>query len=209
MGSDLDPLKRAIFGLPLDVGGWQLVGASCVLGEAWECTVKYTRPTGMDSDSTNLTFEKARPADWKVAWKGASDLAAAFEVTGTVTTPFVPATHAQVLTAYQIDTYSEFQILSKPFNKVEVPDMVRVDIPAPRDREGKPIPRPSSDALPEFFRAQVSFDGPLRNIEVAQGIKAPVFWREVNTLRGKADKPGLHKSEFHTVMKGEIYARTR
>lgn len=208
-GSDLVPLKRAIFGLPLAVGGWQLVGLSCVLADAWQCRVHYQRPTGMDSDSTNGTFERERPREWQVAWKGAADLEASFDVAGTVTTAFVPGVHAHPLSAYQVDTYSEFQALSKPFTKVEVPQMVRVSFPAPKDREGKPIARPPAEALPEIFRAQVLVEGPLRNIELAESIQAPVFWREVTTVRGKADQPGLHRSEFHTSMKGEIYARTR
>jgi hypothetical protein len=109
---------------------------------------------------------------------------------------------------YQVATYSEFQTLAKAFTKVEVPDMARVDIPAPRDREGKPIPRPG-EAVPEIFRASVLLEGPLRNIELAEIMTAPVFWREITARRGKSDKVGLYESEFHSTMKGEIYAREK
>ncbi len=206
-GTDLEPLRQAMFRIPVQVGGWNLVGATCVVSGAWQCQVKYKRPVGMDSESTNRTFERARPKEWKVAWKGGADLSASFEVTGTVSTPLVTSTHIIPLPAYQIDTYSEFQELSKPFVKVDVPDLARVDIPAPRDREGKPIARPGADQLPEIFRAQVTLEGPLRNFEVVEQLKAPVFWREVTTTRTKAEKVGLHQSEFHTVLRGEIYAR--
>jgi hypothetical protein len=208
MGQDLEPVKQALFKVPLDVGGWSLTETSCVLGHSWQCTAKYRRPTRIESESTNQTFDKARPSDWKVAWKGAADASATFEVAGTQRTALVPQTHMVPLAQYQVATYSEFQTLAKAFTKVEVPDMARVDIPAPRDREGKPIPRPG-EAVPEIFRASVLLEGPLRNIELAEIIAAPVFWREITARRGKADKVGLYESEFHSTMKGEIYAREK
>ena len=209
VGADLEPLRDAIDKLPLRVGGWDLTGVTCSASGVWQCAASYRRPTGIESDSTNRTFEDSRPDAWKVAWKGATDLTAAFVVRDSTATALDADKHVLPLPVYQVDTYSEFQELAKVFAKVDVLDMARADVPAPVDHNGAALNRPGADQVPELFRAKVVLTGPLRNLEVAAKMKAPVFWNEVAVQRTKSDKPSLHSSEFVAVMKGEIHAKTK
>ena len=209
VGSNMVVLRTALSSLPAQVGGWDLHAASCVAAAKWRCTVTYKRPTGMASSATNRTFEDARPASWKVAWKGASELQAAFEVDGTLSTQLAVNPFIVPLKQYQVDTYSEFQEISKIFGKVEVTEMAPAEIAAPKMPDGQPIPRPGSEQLAEFFRAGVSFSGPFRNLEMVELTKAPIFWREVSLSRGKSEKLSLLQSEYQSVFRGDIYAKNR
>lgn len=208
-GADLEPLRDAIYQLPLHVGGWDLTGVTCSASAVWQCAASYRRPSGIESESTNRTFEDSRPKAWKVAWKGATDLTAAFDVQNSTATALNADKHVLPLQVYQVDTYSEFQQLAKVFEKVDVLDMTRAEVAAPVDRNGTALNRPGADHVPELFRAKVTFTGPLRNLEIAESMKAPVFWSEVAVQRTKTDKPSLHSSEFVAVMKGEIHAKTK
>lgn len=209
VSTDLAPLRSALHGLPAQVGGWDLHAVSCVAAGLWRCNVTYRRPISMASNATNRTFEDARPADWKVIWKGAAELQAGFEVTGTVTTQLAVDRHVVPLKTYQVDTYSEFQEISKIFAKVDVSEMAPADITAPKMPDGQPIPRPGPEQLAEFFKSAVSFSGPFRNLELVELSKAPIFWREVSLTRSKAEKSSLILSEFQSVLRGDIYAKNR
>lgn len=207
MGSDVSVLRSALYGLPREVGGWTLESVSCVASKQWLCTAGFKRPTVIYSAATNRTFENARPADWKINWKGSTEVAAAFEVIGTVSTPMVSATHVLSLTTFQVDSYSELQETGKAFSKVDVTPMVLLPVPAPKGPDGQLMPRPAQ--LPEIFKAAVTLNGPLRNIELVERTKAPIFWRVVTVNRKKADTPGLLGSEFNAVFQGDIYAKSR
>jgi hypothetical protein len=209
VGTNMVVLRTALFGLPTQVGGWDLHAASCVAAAKWRCTVTYKRPISMASSATNRTFEDARPASWKVTWKGASELQAVFEVDGTLNTQLAVKPYIVPLKQYQVDTYSEFQEISKIFGKVEVTEMAPAEIAIPKMPDGQPVPRPGPEQLAEFFRAGVSFSGPFRNLEMVELTKAPIFWREVSLSRAKSEKLSLLASEFQSVFRGDIYARDR
>jgi hypothetical protein len=209
VSGDLEPLRFALGGMPAQVGGWDLQAVSCIVSAQWRCTVTYRRPISMASNATNRTFEDARPSAWKVIWKGASELQAVFEVGGSRMTQLAVAPHIAPLKQYQVDTYSEFQEVSKIFGKVDVSEMTPADVKPPLMPDGQPIPRPTSEELPEIFRANVAFSGPFRNLELVELTKAPIFWREVSVARGKASQPNLTVSEFQSVFRGDIYAKDR
>ena len=209
IGTDLAPLRFAINGFPSTVGGWKLEGVSCVYGRVWVCTLAYKRPVGLESDATNRSFEDVRRSDWKVSWKSATEVSAIAEVIASVATPLLFASHVKALDYYQVDTFSEFQTLSKIFAKVSVSELARAEVVAPKTPEGQSIPRPDPKSFDDVLRADVVFTGPIRNLEIIELSKAPVFWREVSFSRTPMEKPTLQNSEFTATYRGDVYVKAR
>jgi hypothetical protein len=209
MNADMAVIRAAIYSYPVMVGGWSLENIICAQAPNWKCKLLFRRPVEIFSSATNRTFEDARPASWAVAWPSGTEALVTVEVPGDTKTSLAIEKHVLALATYQVDTYSEFQNLSKIFAKVQIGNMARADVTAPVGPDGQPVARPAPSDVPEIFKADVAMSGPLRNLELIEQAAAPVFWREITVSRAAAAKPGLQLSEFQTNLRGDIYAKSR
>jgi hypothetical protein len=209
MNADLEVIRSAIYGFPLDVGGWTLENINCSQAPNWKCKLLFRRPVEIFSNATNRTFEDARRANWTVAWPSGTEALVTVDIPGDAKTSLAADKHVLPLATYQVDTYSELQNLSKIFAKVQIGNMARADVPPPAGPDGQPVPRPAPTDVPEIFKADVAMAGPLRNLELIEKASAPVFWREVSVSRSATSKPTLQQSEFQINLQGVIYAKSR
>ncbi|MDP3136985.1 MAG: hypothetical protein Q8N17_11730 [Burkholderiaceae bacterium] len=205
--ADLTALRQAVHALPIDVGGWAFESLNCGWQTSWSCTALYRRSDSLARRATNRSFEAVRPRAWTLAWTSATQVRASFSVSGEPSASVDPAGALPSLAEYQIETFSDLQVLGQLFAHAEVSGVQRLEIPAASGVDGQALPRPKSGTVPEVFRAALTLTGPLRNLEVVEQAGIPARWREFSVTRNEQDQVSLRLSALTMTLKGEVHAR--
>jgi hypothetical protein len=181
---------------PVSPGGWMLQQIACEpLSMDWHCVARYQRTHRL---ALSQHLDAATPEGWTVEfpdldlgmmrWK-VLDAASLFELTS-------PSVSLK-------DWLSYLQSVTPVFESIQIGTGAPITIPAPIDRQGMALHRPSHIKL--LKRRMISIKGPLRSISALRGLSVPVRWRSLQLEIGAESGKGINRSALTVSLTGDVF----
>src|SRR5690606_33439621 len=133
---------EAFLALPTAPGGWALQQAACKIeGGPWQCQVDYAR---RDAWASNSSFLNAAPPSWEVDFTSLDQASARWQLEshGVLVSRLKLPSPAQA----ERDLLSALQGVKPGFVFMQTGRAVPVPVVAPKDEQGRAMPRPAGQA---------------------------------------------------------------
>ncbi|NLY27493.1 MAG: type 4b pilus protein PilO2 [Alcaligenaceae bacterium] len=196
--SDLLAVVQAV---PVRLGGWLLEHVACRnAGVRWHCEARLGRSHRLASNATLLGV---LPAGWTPHFEPLDQvtLHQSFELAG------LPLPVANLQTSHHNERawFSVLQSIQPAFGRVQVGPSVPLEVQAPADPDGVPVPEPQG--LSAYARRTVSVQGPLRSLTLLHRHVQAVRWDRLMLSRHDVSEPDVRTSEFMVLIEGALYER--
>lgn len=181
---------------PVSPGGWMLQQIACEPSSMdWHCVARYQRTHRL---ALSQHLDAAKPVDWTIEfpdldhgmmrWK-VLDAGSLFELTP-------PSVSLK-------DWLSYLQSVTPVFESIQIGTGTPITIPAPIDRQGMALHRPSH--IKPLKRRMISIKGPLRSISALRGLSVPVRWRSLQLEIGAVTGKGINRSALTVSLTGDVF----
>jgi hypothetical protein len=187
--------------LPTAVRGWTLRSARCrPQAQDWACSASYGR---VGPHATNQELAAAVPAYARPVFRDLEQAEVAWRMPGT-STVLEPAALASAQST-DVILASALQRIRPAFVQIGLGDPSALSVPAPRDKQGRPLPPPPD--LPRIRLRNVTLQGPLRSFALFAQPSATTSWSEVTLALGSPIQPALARSQLTAQVRGTVYER--
>lgn len=197
--SGTQAVLAVLYALPVSLAGWRLSQAACEARPgAWQCTARYER---RDARASNAGLLAAAPRHWRLGFPSMEQAAADWHLAHAG----LPL-HEHVLHSPAHDErhlFSALQAILPAFASLRLGRGRRLEAAAPRDAQGRPLPRPAN--LPAYVLRSVEVHGPLRSASLLLPHTQAMAWRKVSLSVREAARPALKSSSLHLSMIGDLY----
>lgn len=191
---------HSLYQLPVRIAGWSLVSADCVPEAAgdWHCRARYLRDEPLASNETLL--EKA-PSAWSIEFLSIDQAQPAWRLRTTAQS----LTRARIRSAAHNERHlwSSLQAIQPAFSSLQLGRPMPLAVIAPRDAQGKPVPRPQN--LQTYIARPVRFDGPLRSASVLLPYTESISWKRITLSLRDARAVDVRTSRLHASFQGDLY----
>ena len=188
-----------LYALPISLAGWRLSQAACEARPgAWHCSARYER---LDAQASNAGLLAAAPRHWRLGFPSMEQAHADWRVAHAG----LPLhEHALYSPAYnERHLLSALQAILPAFASLRLGKGRGLQVTAPRDARGRPLPRPAG--LPAYVLRPVEVHAPLRSAGLLLPHTQAMAWRKVALSVRQAARPGLKSSSLHLSMIGDLY----
>lgn len=190
---------RQLQDVPARLSGWTLARVACQADKAlWRCMADFDR---RHPRATNDGLLTNIPSGWTLSFPSIERASATWEF----------HTSTQSASGHHLDTaahnrrhlQSAWQSMRPAFGRIEIGRPNGIEIKAPLDDEGQPLPPPAN--MPEYSRSTVQFEGPLRSVSLLLPHTRSIGWRSFNLVLGESTSPTLASSRFRVTLHGDLY----
>lgn len=192
-------ILQHIHSVPAQLSGWALARVACQADAAlWRCTADLDR---RHPHANNDGLLNTAPSAWRLSFPSIDRASAAWE--------FPAATQAAGPGRVKSSAYnrrhlqSAWQGIRPAFGSMVLGQAAPVEISAPLDDEGRPLPRPLG--LPQYIRSPVQFEGPLRSVSLLLPHTHAIGWRSVALVVGAPVPPSMASSRLRITFHGDLY----
>ena len=197
--------------VPMKIGGWNLVKASCSsIDTGWTCNAKYSAGV----NASNLSFANNLPKGWVATWDGLTGAIGSW--TFAVERNTLDRAVIQTIPSFSLRYISELQRILPGLRTVELAPPVLVQVAEPevyvnrgKGDERVPVPYPAENTAGiEMPSVQTYvFEGPFRTLAVLPLINQTVIQQLSFDVGSVGSIPTLRDSIFTAKLVGEIYVR--
>ncbi|MGP1613726.1 MAG: hypothetical protein ACTS5Y_01460, partial [Pollutimonas bauzanensis] len=192
-------LFDTFYGLPVGVGGWVLRQAECGAQLLqWRCQAHYER---RGAAASNSRFLAAAPGNWAVDFVSLDQARAAWSLPSSAA-PLL-ALRLNTSSHNERELFSSLQAIRPAFSQMQVGKPEPLPVSAPRDAQGRPLPRPPG--APLYFSRLVQLGGPLRSGGLLLPHTASVAWSKARLTLHQVEQPGLKNSSLSLSLQGVLY----
>ncbi|MBV6303810.1 type 4b pilus protein PilO2 [Candidimonas humi] len=187
------------YALPVSLAGWRLSHAACEARPgAWLCTARYER---RDAHASNAGLLAAAPRHWRLDFPSMEQAGVHWQLAyrGLPLDEHVLSSHAH----NERHLISALQAILPAFASLRLGKGRKLEAAAPRDAQGRPLPRPAS--LPAYMLRSVEIHGPLRSASLLLPYTQAMAWRKVSLSLRDAARPALKSSSLHLSLMGDLY----
>jgi hypothetical protein len=185
--------------LPARLAGWLLIHASCTARQkTWQCEARYDR---RDPQASNDSLLARAPESWTVQFVSMDQAKPVW----TLDSAGLPLGRFSPKSMADDNRYllSALQAIKPAFSQLQLGQPQPLPTAAPRDRQGREIPRPAS--LPRYMTRSVQISGPLRSASVLLPYTAAVGWKKILLSLNDLRQAGLSASRVNISFQGVLY----
>lgn len=202
----LTSITDKLLDLPLNLGGWVLLGVACdSVPAGWQCTAQYTRGNA----GTNASFKRTAPPDWSISWNGLQGAIAKWSVK--YQAPSLNRMELPTIESVGLNYISALQRVLPAFERYTLSPAQKVSIPEPTAINGagqeETYPNPGGSptlSVPSYETFEL--DAPLRSLSVLPLAKN----FGIDSVGFTYSEGGAHtltKSVFTAKVKGRLYVK--
>jgi hypothetical protein len=194
-------LLQALYRQPVRLAGWSLQSVRCESragGAGWHCLGEYRRE---DRGADNRGLMRAAPADWRLDFPSLDRVRASWPLSLPGRLPDPPLLPAAGLLAR--DWASALQAVLPAFSVLRLEPPRPLPVPAPRDDQGRELPRPAG--LPVLAVRTLRVEGPLRSAALLIPLAQSVSWHRAILTFAADTRPGLRASRLILHLEGAIH----
>jgi len=193
----LQRVVQSFYGVPLAVRGWTLQRAQCEPASAgWDCAAHFRRTW---PEATHAVLAAAAPAGWRAEFIALDHSALRWQVAEpprTLASLSEPPASPQVFV-------SGLQRVAQAFADVQLGAPAPLELPAPRDAGGMPVPAPAG--MPRVRARTLSVAGPLRSFGVLALHGTAAAWTSLTLRLEPGRTSALAASVLVAHLQGTVY----